>query len=124
LKNVEEAKLEATDVKKDEEPQAEEPAAEAQPEEDAELKEEKTDQKVEEAARKTFITGENKVDAGEYKQPFIIHDLLIPGGKTAKLARIPDITLADLRISELLFRFKFREPTPVILLIGGWGTKM
>jgi hypothetical protein len=80
--------------------------------------------KVDKAARKTFITDkEGKAEAGEYKMPFTIHDLLIPGGKPAKLSKIPDPSLPDLRISEILFRFKFRDPTPVILLIGGWGTR-
>jgi hypothetical protein len=86
------------------------------------LKEEEIKQDSE--ARKTFITDkEGKVERGEYKVPFTLHDLLIPGGKAAKLAKIPDISVTDLRLSEILFRFKFREPTPVILLIGGMGTR-
>eukprot|EP00826_Nyctotherus_ovalis_P057204 TRINITY_DN7813_c0_g7_i1.p3 TRINITY_DN7813_c0_g7~~TRINITY_DN7813_c0_g7_i1.p3 ORF type:complete len:153 (-),score=46.98 TRINITY_DN7813_c0_g7_i1:699-1157(-) len=80
--------------------------------------------KQDDAARKTFITDkEGKVERGEYKVPFTLHDLLIPGGKAAKLAKIPDVSVGDLRLSEILFRFKFREPTPVILLIGGMGTR-
>ena len=82
------------------------------------------DSKQDNAARKTFITDkEGKVERGEYKVPFTLHDLLIPGGKAAKLAKIPDVSVGDLRLSEILFRFKFREATPVILLIGGMGTR-
>ncbi len=83
--------------------------------------------KQDKIARKTFITdkeaGEAKVEAGEYKLPFTLHDLLIPGGKPAKLAKIPDVSVSDLRLPEILFRFKFRDPTPVILLIGGRGAR-
>ena len=124
-----------------EEPQNEEPGAEAQgpngkpthgartleelkgePEGRPEGGDEGNPEKVEKAARKTFIT-DKQAEAGEYKPPFTIHDLLIPGGKPAKLARIPDVKVPDLRLSELLFRFKFRDPTPAIVLVGGWGTR-
>ena len=96
--------------------------AELQAEGEAEGQPMEKPDKVEAAARKTFIT-DKQAEAGEYKPPFTIHDLLIPGGKPAKLARIPDPKLPDLRLTELLFRFKFRDPTPVIMLVGGWGAR-
>lgn len=57
------------------------------PEEDPYMGDENTYQ---EHFRKTFITENQK--EGEAKEAWTLHDMLIPAGNTAKLARIPDPT--------------------------------
>ncbi len=47
-----------------------------------------------------------------------IKEILIPGGKAAKLVQIPDPRYDGLHISEIADKLKFNEPTPVIVLIG------
>jgi hypothetical protein len=44
--------------------------------------------------------------------------MMIPAGNTVKLVRIPDHADPDFRISEVCDKFKFTQPTPVIILAG------
>jgi len=130
IENPAPAELQPEDVVDNNAPPAQQPAevpveppAESQPIEAPDVKNQEELKGAEEKARKTFITDKKEAEAGEYKLPFTLHDLLIPGGKPAKLAKIPDVSVSDLRIPEILFRFKFRDPTPVILLVGGKGAR-
>jgi hypothetical protein len=52
------------------------------------------------------------------KEAWTLHDMMIPAGNTVKLVRIPDHTDPDFRISEVCDKFKFSQPTPVIVLAG------
>jgi hypothetical protein len=44
--------------------------------------------------------------------------MMIPAGNTVKLVRIADPNDQDFRVSEICDKFKFKEPTPVIILAG------
>ena len=52
------------------------------------------------------------------KDLFSFHDMIVPGGKNAKLCMINDPFNKNLRATEIADHFKFYEPTPVIVLIG------
>ena len=71
--------------------------------------------------KRTFVTGEKEKAIVEYKPQYALHDILIPGGQPAKLVKIPDPTHPHLSIQEILTKLKFRNPQPVILLIGTWN---
>lgn len=49
---------------------------------------------------------------------YTFHDLIVPGGKNARLCLINEPFNKNLRITEIADHFQFYEPTPVILLIG------
>jgi hypothetical protein len=74
------------------------------------------EQTYQEHFRKTFIT-ENQKET-ELKEAWSLHDMMIPAGNTVKLVRIPDHADPDFRISEVCDKFKFTQPTPVIILAG------
>jgi hypothetical protein len=50
---------------------------------------------------------------------FSFHDLIVPGGKNAKLCLINEPFNKNLRITEIVDHFNFYEPFPVINIIGG-----
>ena len=76
----------------------------------------------EDAKRKTFVTqkeeGGKEWAVAEYKTTYTLHDMIIPGGKAAKLVNITDPYSKELRMTEILNRLKFKDPLPVIILIG------
>ena len=74
------------------------------------------EQTYQEHFRKTFIT-ENQKET-EVKEAWTLHDMMIPAGATVKLVRIPDHADPDFRISEVCEKFKWNQPTPVIILAG------
>ncbi|MCQ2816794.1 MAG: hypothetical protein MJ252_05960 [archaeon] len=49
---------------------------------------------------------------------YTFHDLIVPGGKNARLCLINEPFNKNLRITEIADHFQFYEPTPVIVLIG------
>lgn len=49
---------------------------------------------------------------------YSFHDLIVPGGKNARLCLINEPFNKNLRITEIADHFQFYEPTPVIVLIG------
>ena len=60
----------------------------------------------------------------ETKEILSFHDLIIPGGKNAKLCLVVDPFAKTLRVTEIADHFKFHEPTPVIMLIGANTNRM
>jgi hypothetical protein len=60
----------------------------------------------------------------ENKDLFSFHDLIIPGGKNAKLCLVNDPFNKGLRVTEIADHYKFHEPTPVIVLIGANTNRM
>jgi hypothetical protein len=50
---------------------------------------------------------------------FTFQDLIVPGGKNAKLCLINEPFNKNLRITEIADHFQFYEPMPVICIIGG-----
>ena len=63
-----------------------------------------------------FDTEVNKLIS---KGLFSFHDLIVPGGKNAKLCLINEPFNKNLRITEIADHFFFYEPFPVICIIGG-----
>jgi hypothetical protein len=63
-----------------------------------------------------FDTEVNKITS---KGLFTFHDLIVPGGKNAKLCLINEPFNKNLRITEIADHFQFYEPMPVINIIGG-----
>ena len=47
------------------------------------------------------------------------YDFLFPGGKLAKLIKVSNIYKKNLPLRDMLDKFKYVEPTPVINIIGG-----
>lgn len=47
-----------------------------------------------------------------------MHDLLIPGGKSAKMIKVTNPRISTEEISEICDKLKFMEPTPVVVLAG------
>jgi len=64
---------------------------------------------------KTFLTNPGK---SEGTSPYSLHDLLFPAGKVAKLCKILDPGYPNLRFKDVLNKFGFQQPTPVIMLSG------
>ena len=54
----------------------------------------------------------------ESKELFTFHDVIVPGGKNAKLVLVKDPNDKKLRVTEIADHLKFYEPTPTIVLIG------
>jgi hypothetical protein len=67
--------------------------------------------------KKIFMT-DYKLLNFDNKELFTFHDMIIPGGKNAKLCMINDPSNKNLRVTEIADHFKFYEPTPCIVLIG------
>ena len=74
------------------------------------------DEQYQDNFRKTFITDNQKLNEGE--ESWTLHDIMIPGGQTAKLVRVPAPNSQDFRCSEVADRLKFVTPTPAIILCG------
>jgi hypothetical protein len=67
--------------------------------------------------KKIFMT-ENQLFKYDNKELFIFNDMIIPGGKNAKLCVVNDPYNKNMRVTEIADHFKFYEPNPVIVLIG------
>lgn len=67
--------------------------------------------------QKIFMT-DYKMNNFDNKDLYIFQDLIIPGGKNAKLCIISEPFDKNVRVSEIADHFKFYEPTPTIVLIG------
>lgn len=67
--------------------------------------------------KKIFMTDYKLVNF-DNKELFTFHDMIIPGGKNAKLCMVNDPKDKNLRVTEIADHFKFYEPTPSIVLIG------
>lgn len=63
------------------------------------------DKQYQDHFRKTFITDHQKKETDE--DSWTLHDMMIPGGTTAKLVRVHNPTATDFRISEICDRLKF-----------------
>lgn len=62
------------------------------------------DREYQDHFRKTFIT--DKKEAND-EESWTLHDMMIPGGSTAKLVRVVSPLSADFRVSEVADRLKF-----------------
>ena len=71
----------------------------------------------EETKKKIFMT-DYKLINFDNKEIFTFHDMIIPGGKNAKLCLINEPGNKNLRVTEIADHYKFYEPTPTIVLIG------
>jgi hypothetical protein len=67
--------------------------------------------------QKIFMT-DYKLANFDNKDFFTFHDLIIPGGKNAKLCLVNDPFNKNIRVTEIADHFKFYEPKPTIVLIG------
>lgn len=67
--------------------------------------------------KKIFMT-EKEILKFDNKDLFTFHDLIVPGGKNARLCLVNEPYNKNLRITDIADNFKFYEPTPVIVLIG------
>jgi len=67
--------------------------------------------------KKIFMT-DNQLSKFDNPILFTFHDMIVPGGKNAKLCMLTDPYNKNLRVTEIADHFKFYEPTPVIVLIG------
>lgn len=54
----------------------------------------------------------------EKTHSWTLHEMMIPGGKSAKLVKIKDPSNNDFRISEVADKLKFIKAAPVIILSG------
>ncbi len=72
---------------------------------------------IDAGSQKIFMT-DYKILNFDNKDLFSFHDLIVPGGKNAKLCLINDPFNKNLRVTEIADHFKFYEPTPAIVLIG------
>jgi len=62
----------------------------------------------------TFLT-QTKQDVST---AYTLHDMLFPGGILSKLCKVKDAGSKLLNVGDILYRFKFYEPLPVIVLSG------
>ena len=72
---------------------------------------------LDEKQKKTLLMTEVPL-AFDSKDLFTFHDLIVPGGKNAKLCLVNEPFNKNLRVTEIADHFSFYEPTPVIVLIG------
>jgi len=79
----------------------------------------KEDQKQDEK-QSTFMT-QNQVVEKNSESSHTVNELLFPGGKVAKLIKLPNSKSRDLNFTELLKKCGITQPTPVILLSGFEG---
>lgn len=70
---------------------------------------------------KTFMT--QKKEEEKQEAPWVLNDLLFPGGKISKLCRVTNVKSKDIKISDILKRSGIVENNPVILLSGAEGDK-
>lgn len=75
------------------------------------------DAMMDEKQKKNLLLTEVPI-AFDSKDLFTFHDLIVPGGKNAKLCLVNEPFNKNLRITEIADHFSFYEPTPVIVLIG------
>lgn len=52
------------------------------------------------------------------EMPWTLHDMMVPGGRTAKLIRVPVPASRDFAVDELADKFNWASPAPVIVLAG------
>jgi hypothetical protein len=81
--------------------------------------------KVEEHKPETFVTEARQEDKA-VEQPFLVNDLLFPGGKVAKLVRITQVRISNyknrnVKLGDIVSRLKLNDSYPVILLSGAEG---
>jgi hypothetical protein len=76
---------------------------------------------VPEPDSKTFMT--QKKEEEKQEAPWVLNDLLFPGGKIAKLCRVTNVKSKDIKVSDILKRSGIAENNPVILLSGAEGDK-
>jgi hypothetical protein len=64
---------------------------------------------------------QDKKEEKKFVQPYTTNDLLFPNGRAAKLCRISNHRSKDVKVGDVLARFKIAENNPVILMIGNDG---